>query len=58
MGISHSPHPLGHIMKLRKLILTLAIVAVAVSSLSACVVVPARGYVAGPPVVVYHGYYR
>jgi hypothetical protein len=45
-------------MKLRKLILTLAIVAVAVSSLSACVVVPARGYVAGPPVVVYHGYYR
>jgi hypothetical protein len=45
-------------MKLRKLILTLATVAVTVSSLSACVVVPARGYVEARPVVVYHGYYR
>ncbi len=42
-------------MKLRSLILTLATAAVVVSSLSGCVVVPARGYVAAPgPVVVYH----
>ena len=44
------------IMKLRTLVLTLATIAVAVSSLSGCVVVPARGYVAGPPVVVYHSW--
>lgn len=36
-------------MKLRSLILALAVIAVAVSSLSGCVVVPAGGYVVGPP---------
>lgn len=48
-------------MKLRSLTLTIATIIVAVSSLSGCVVVPARGYVAAPaPVVVYHpwGYAR
>jgi hypothetical protein len=47
------------IMKLRSLILAFAVVTITVSSLSGCVVVPARGYVAGPP-VAYHpwGYDR
>jgi hypothetical protein len=48
-------------MKIRSLILALATVAVTATSLTGCVVVPARGYVAAPqPVVVYHawGYSR
>ena len=39
-------------MKLRTLILTLAAIAVAASSLSGCVIVPARGYAVAPPVTV------
>lgn len=48
-------------MKIRSLILILATVAVTTTSLTGCVVVPARGYVVAPapaPVVVYHGYAR
>jgi hypothetical protein len=41
-------------MKLRTLILTLAIAAITLTSLSGCVVVPARGYVVGPSVGMYH----
>jgi hypothetical protein len=40
-------------MKLRSLILIATVVAVTVTSLSGCVVVPARGYYGPPP--VYHG---
>jgi len=42
-------------MKLRSIVLALAVAAVAATSLSGCVVVPARGYVA-EPAVVYHGW--
>ena len=46
-------------MKLAKLTLTIATLAIAASSLTGCVVTPARAYVAAPaPVVVVHGYYR
>jgi hypothetical protein len=46
-------------MKTTKLTLTLIALAVAASSLTGCVVAPARGYVVAPaPVVVVHGYYR
>lgn len=43
-------------MKLRSLILALAAIAIVVSSLSGCVVVPARGYYAGPHVDMYRGW--
>ncbi len=46
-------------MKLAKLALTFAALAVAAGSLTGCVVAPARGYVVAPaPVVVVHSYYR
>ncbi len=46
-------------MKLTKLSMAAIALAVAASSLTGCVVTPARAYVAAPaPVVVVHGYYR
>ena len=46
-------------MKLAKLTVLLAALAIAVGNLAGCVVTPARAYVAAPaPVVVVHGYYR
>ena len=43
---------------MKKLTLTLIALAVAASSLTGCVVTPARAYVAVPAPVVVHGYYR
>ncbi len=46
-------------MQLKKLPLAAIVLAVAASSLTGCVVTPARAYVAAPaPVVVVHSYYR